>query len=202
MRGSSAFCLDFYDSPGRLQVWLSSCNVIYLEVLRETLAALSAFGHGTVQASRQVWAPDLCLETQQDAAALISSDHYWAFILPLDRQGWGLAPYAFRHLHSTALHHLDYLLLERELRAVEITLDDGGPPLSSIVERAADVQAAGKPLIMHGTLSPENIGALVGELSPVGLYIAARARSAAEASCLLASVEARLRDWEPGQRST
>jgi hypothetical protein len=199
MRGSSAFCLDFYDAPERLQAWLSSCNTVYLEVVRETLTVLSSFGQGSVQASRQVWAPGLCLETQQDAAALISPDHYRAFILPLDRQGWGLAPYAFRHLHSTALHYLDNLLLEPELRAVEITLDDGGPPLALVAERVAEVQWAGKPVILHGTLSPDEIVRLAHDLSPIGLYIATRASSAAEATRLLKSVAAKLRDWELNQ---
>jgi hypothetical protein len=196
MRGSSVFCLDFYDAPRRLQVWLSSCNAIYLEVVRETLAVLSSFGQGIVQASRQLWAPDLCLEIQEDAAALISPAHYRAFILPLDRQLWGVAPYAFRHLHSTAMHYLNDLLNEPELRAIEITVDDGGAPVEMVAERAAEVQRAGKPVILHGTLSPGEIVTLVRGLSPIGLYIATRASSVVEATRLLAAVEAQLRDWE------
>ena len=187
MRRPANFCLDFYDAPGRLRIWLSSCKAIYEEVVEAVLAVLAPFNDGCAQVSRQVWAPGACLETQEDAASLISPQHYRKFILPLERELWRLAAYAFRHVHSNAMHQLDDLLSEPALRAVEITLDDVGPPLVKVAQRIAQVQAAGKPVIVHGTMNAQGMAELVQHLSPVGLYIAARTKSASAGNRLLYS---------------
>jgi hypothetical protein len=186
----AVFYIDLYDHPDRLQALLHRITDICLEVYRQTMALLPASAQGFAQASRQVWAPELCVETQEDAAANISPDHYQKFIHLLDKQFWSVAPYVFRHFHSSALQHLDVVLTEPDLRAVEITIDDGGSPLSVIKDRIAKVQEAGKPVIVHGTLGAEEMAYLVSSLESTGLYIAARAHSAASANDLLAELEA------------
>jgi hypothetical protein len=87
-------------------------------------------------------------------------------------------PSLFRHLHSNALQHLDILIAEKELPAFEITVDDGGPGVAVIAEAGEKVQQAGKPLIIHGTLTSEETITLCRALDPYGLYIASRAYSA------------------------
>jgi hypothetical protein len=189
MLSPAIFYMDMYDHPDRLQGLLERISAICLEVYRQTMALLPASERGFAQASRQVWAPERCIETQEDAAANISPSHYRKFIHPLDKQLWKIAPYVFRHFHSAALQHLAVALAEAQLRAVEITVDDGGPPLSLVKDRIADVQKAGKPVIVHGTLGAEDMAYLVGHLEPAGLYIAARAWSATSANSLLAKLE-------------
>ena len=188
LRSSSVFCMDCYDAPEQLQLWLAECANAYREVVRALIAVLSHHSQGNVQASRQVWAPDLCFETQEDAAALISPAHYRKFILPRDRELWELAPYTFHHLHSTALHYLTDLLSESRLRAIEITLDEGGPPLSTIMDKVRQVQAAGRPVILHGALTAEDMAMLARSLPSAGLYIAARVNTAGEANDVMSAV--------------
>lgn len=212
MLSPQAFCLSLYDEPERLHCLLQQCTVVCREVYRQVLVLLGpsdeggpvgerqakgyAFARfsaeGYSQASRQVWAPGPCIETQQDAAANISPQHYQEFLLSLDRQFWDLAPYVFRHLHSSAAHNLEILLAEAGLPAIEITVDDGGPRIEVVTGQVAAVQDAGKPVVVHGTLSADDVLYMVGHLAPTGLYIAARARSAAAANALLQNVEAEM----------
>jgi len=181
MRGPNVFCMDFYDRRKSLLRWLEIATDACVAVIREVLALLGPFDTGCVQASRQVWAPGACAETQEDAAALLSPSHYQQFILSLDRQIWENVPYVSFHLHSASLQHLDFLLTEPGLPAIEITADVAGPPPAVLIQKAARVQGAGKSVILHGTFSAQDIAELMAGLSPAGLYIAARVKSVHQA---------------------
>jgi hypothetical protein len=111
-------------------------------------------------------------------------------LLSLDRQFWDLAPYVFRHLHSSAVHHLEILLDEAGLPAIEITVDDAGPGIEEVTSCVASVQKAAKPVVVHGSLSAKDAVFMVKHLPPEGLYIAARARSADSANALMRQIEA------------
>ena len=185
LMGPQAFALAAYDDPMVLAGLMDRCTEVCREVYTELLDLLDSFDEGFVQASRQVWAPGPCIETQQDAASILSIAHYRQFIRSSDEELTGIAPYQYRHLHSGALQHLRDVLELPGLAAVQITIDEAGPPLEAVGEAIRTVQAAGKPAIVHGSIGPAGMAKLVSSLSPVGLYIAARARSRSAAASLL-----------------
>ena len=80
-------------------------------------------------------------------------------------------PYAFMHLHSTSMFLLEAFLECREIRCFEVNNDVLGPPVSVMARHYRRIQEAGKPLLVRGSFTPEELRLLMDALEPRGLFL-------------------------------
>ncbi len=187
MRGGSALLLDFYDHPDEVHAVLGRLADLWLDVASAQFSIIPEFHGGYGAGFREVWAPGLCPETQEDAMALLSPELFGEFLLPgLSRiiSGFDFAPL---HLHSGYLQHVDTVLAMDGLPAVEITVDVGGPPVAELLDVIAKAQRA-KPTIVHGMLSMAEMRMLVDALPAEGLWLITRVASAQAANEMFAGL--------------
>jgi hypothetical protein len=58
-----------------------------------------------------------------------------------------------------------------ELKCYEINNDVGGPPMTTMAPYFQMVQKAGRPLVIRGSFSPDELRFLMDSLEPAGLYL-------------------------------
>ena len=183
--GSELLCLSIYDHPRELRRFLDTVTEAFLEILWSQLERIPRIEGGCVNPFG-VWAPGTTVRTQCDASAFLSPDHYARWFLPYDVRISEAVDYATIHLHSGSLHTVDALLKVERPQAIQVSLDPppSGPPVEALLPVFRNVLAY-KPLIVDGTMTPEEVQFLFDELPPDGLYI--RARSFAQPSNRTAS---------------
>jgi len=109
------------------------------------------------------------MRMQEDATATYSPRLYRRFVQPVDRAIARRFDNAFMHLHSTSMFLLDAFLEIAEIRCFEINRDVLGPPLAAMIPHFQRVQRAGRPLLIRGSFSPEEMRLLMDSLDPRGL---------------------------------
>ncbi len=187
MRGGSALLLDFYDHPDEVRAVLGELTDLWLEVAAAQFNIIPGFHGGYGAGFREVWAPGLCPETQEDAMGLLSPDLFREFVLPGLSRIVSRFDFASLHLHSGYLQHLDTVLAMPELAAVEITVDVSGPTVAELLPVIAKAQRA-KPTIVHGMLSVDEMKILVEALPAEGLWLITRVESPQAANQMFAAL--------------
>jgi len=138
----------------------------------------------------QTWAPGPHYQMSCDFSAILSPEMFRRFILPELDGYMSVNEYSVYHWDGPdALKHLDALLGLPALRAIQWTPGAGQPRTSSPrwMPYLKRVQAAGKCLILP-CAEPDEVKALLTELSSRGLFISTYAASEDDARALLGRV--------------
>lgn len=180
----------YLDAPDGMRRLLEHCAQVRLEVVRRLHEVIpSWFGtHAAGGYPSKVWSKKSVAYNQEDSAALLSPTLFRDFLLPLERRQCEAAEINFIHLHSSCLWPVDLLLEDHAYAVLEINIDHegAGPSLPKLMPTFKKIQAARRPLLLWGDISPADWRLLRDELNPAGLSIqpilahAAGARAFAE----------------------
>jgi hypothetical protein len=173
--GGTAFVTGLLDQPDAVERLLDSAARTRAAVLRRLAAVLPAW-HETHAAGgypSRVWCRRSIAYYQEDSAALLNPRLFREFLLPLARSACEAAEVSFIHLHSACLYPLGMLLEDGSFDVIQINIDHDGvaPPLAALVPALRRVQAAGRPLLLWGELTPDDCRLVRRELSPAGLSL-------------------------------
>lgn len=171
LRGHTQSIIDLADEPGKSAALLWRLGEIFREATEAIWKRLPLFCGGYFDAQYSLWAPGPVARMQEDATAVYSPALYRRFVQPVDRMIARSFSNCFIHLHSTSMFLLDAFLEIGEIQCYEINNDALGPPVRDMVPYFRRVQKAGKPLLVRGSFTPDEMRLLVDSLDPRGLFL-------------------------------
>lgn len=171
LRGHTQSILDLADEPEKSQELLYRAAAIFVEFAEEFWRRAPLFCGGYFDAQYSLWSPGPIVRMQEDATAVYSPALYRRFVLPVDRAIAARFANSFIHLHSTSMFLLEGFLECEEIRAFEVNNDASGPPLPKMIPYFRAIQNAGKPLLIRGAMTAEEVRLLMDSLDPRGLFL-------------------------------
>ncbi len=171
LRGHGQSVVDLIDEPGRSSRLLWRLAEVFREITDEVWKRIPLFHGGYYDAQYQLWAPGSIIRMQEDATALYSPKLYRRFLQDIDRDLASHFDYSFIHLHSTSMFILDLFLEIEEIRCFEVNYEVSGPPLEDVIADFQRVQEAGRPLLIRGSFTPDEIDLVLDRLDCRGLYL-------------------------------
>jgi hypothetical protein len=171
LRGHTESVLDLVDEPEKSQELLFRTAAIFIEFAQEFWRSAPLFHGGYFDAQYSLWAPGPIVRMQEDATAVYSPALYRKFVLPVDRSIAARFANSFMHLHSTSMFLLDAFLECDEIRCFEVNNDACGPPVPKMVPYFQRIQTVGKPLLIRGAFSPDELRLLTDSLDARGLFL-------------------------------
>jgi hypothetical protein len=184
LRGHTDSLLDLADAPEDSATLLRHLGDVFCAFFTETWKRVPLFCGGYFDAQYSLWAPGPIVRMQEDATAAYSPAYYRKFVQPVDRGIAARFSHSFIHLHSTSMVLLDAFLEIQEIRCFEINRDACGPPLAAMIPHFRKVQQSGRPLLIRGAFSEEEIRALLDSLDPRGLFLNIMVNGPAEVAAL------------------
>jgi hypothetical protein len=170
LRGHTESILDLTDDPERAADLLWRAGDIFREFTDEFWKRVPRYCGGYFDAQYSLWAPGPIIRMQEDATAVYSPALFRRFVQPVDRMLAGRFSSNFIHLHSTSMFLLEAFLEIEEIRCFEVNQDALGPPVARMAGFFRRVQTAGKPLLIRGSFTPDEMRLLMDTLEPRGLY--------------------------------
>jgi hypothetical protein len=171
LRGHTESVLDLVDEPAKSAELLWRLGEILRDATGEIWKRLPLFHGGYFDAQYSLWAPGAIIRMQEDATAVYSPALYRRFVQPVDRMLAGGFANSFIHLHSTSMFLLDALLEVGEIQCFQVNNDVAGPPVKDMVRYFQRIQAAGKPLLIRGSFTCDEMRLLMDSLTPRGLFL-------------------------------
>lgn len=171
LRSHGESVLDLLDEPEQSAELLSRLAGICGDVTEELWKRVPLFHGGYFDAQYSLWGPDPIIRMQEDATAIYSPHLYRRFVQPVDRELASRFAGNFIHLHSTSMFLLDAFLEIDQIRCFEVNIDALGPPVKDMAPFFQRVQAAGKPLLIRGSITEDEMGLLLDALEPRGLFM-------------------------------
>jgi len=144
---------------------------VFCELRDRTWQRIPLFHGGYFDAQYSLWAPGPIIRMQEDATAVYSPALYRRFVQPVDRAIGRRYGCSFVHLHSTSMFLLDAFLEIEEIRCFEINQDELGPPVARMIPHFQRVQQAGRPLLIKGAFTRDELKMVVDSLEPRGLFL-------------------------------
>jgi hypothetical protein len=186
LRGHTQSVLDLVESPAEMRQLLRRSGDIFCQITEEAWKHIPLYHGGYYDAQYQLWSPGPIVRLQEDASGVLSPRLYREFLQPVDREVAGRFPSAFIHLHTNSMFLYDLFLEVEEIRCFQVNyeLHSGGPPIAGMIPALAKIQSAGRPLLVRGSFTPDEIRLLVDSLDPRGLYLYIMVASPAEADTL------------------
>lgn len=171
LRGHTQAILDLELEPERAERLLWRCAEVFAEFFRLSWERLPRFCGGYFDAQYGLWAPGSIARLQEDASAVLSPRLYRKFVQPVDRWLARQFDYPLIHLHSTSMFLLEAVLEIEEIRCIQINRDAVGWPLERLLPYFQQVQRAGRPLLIRGEFTPNELKQLLDALEPRGLFL-------------------------------
>jgi hypothetical protein len=171
LRGHNESIMDLVDEPEKSAELLWRLGEIFREITEELWKRVPLFHGGYFDAQYSLWSPGPIIRMQEDATAVLSPDLYRKLVQPVDRMLAGHFASSFIHLHSTSMFLLEAFLEIEQIRCFEINNDACGPPVKKMVPYFQMVQKAKRPLLIRGTLKPDEMRLLLDSLEPRGLFL-------------------------------
>jgi hypothetical protein len=175
MRGGMVLVMDCIDRPEAARQLFAHCAGVRLEVVRRLAEIIPPWRgtHAVGGYPSKLWSRQTIAYNQEDFAALLSPEMFRDLLLPLERQMCAAAEVNFIHLHSGSLYPVDMLLEDDSYDVLEVNLDRAGPgpSLAGLLPTFQRIQAARRPLLLWGEISPADWQLLRRELNPAGLSI-------------------------------
>jgi hypothetical protein len=186
LRGHTQSVLDLVESPDEMRRLLWLCGGIFRQITEEAWQHIPLYYGGYYDAQYQLWSPGPIVRLQEDASGVLSPRLYREFLQPVDREVAGHFPNAFIHLHTNSMFLYDLYLEIEEIRCFQVNYEfhSGGPPIAGMVPAFRKIQAAGRPLLVRGSFTPDELRHLVDSLDPRGLYLYIMVGSLAEVEAL------------------
>ncbi len=170
-RGHNNMIGDFFDAPDKLTDLYFRMQRAFCAV-RDAQWEITPLWHGGYfDAQYSLWAPGPIIRMQEDASGLFSPQLYRELLQPVDRDWASKYQYAFIHLHSTSNFVLDAILEIEEIAGYEYNRDVSGPPLEEMIPYYRLIQDAGKPLLIRGSFTADELSLLLDRLESRGLYL-------------------------------
>jgi hypothetical protein len=171
LRGHAQSILDLVDEPDQSAALLGLTGEIFRDFTERLWERVPRFQDGYFDAQYSLWAPGPIVRMQEDATAAYSPALYRRFVQPVDRMLAAHFPCSFIHLHSTSMFLLDAFLEIGEIQCFEINNDVLGPPVAKMIPCFRKVQCAGKPLLIRGAFTPDELRLIMDSLDPRGLFL-------------------------------
>ena len=184
LRGHTESILDLVDEPEKSAELLWRAGEILLEITEQFWKRMPLFHGGYFDAQYSLWAPGPIIRMQEDATAVYSPPLYRKFVQPVDRMLAAHFPSSFIHLHSTSMFLLEAFLQCEEIRCFEVNNDVLGPPVREMVPCFQRVQEAGRPLVIRGSFTTEEMRLLIDSLDSRGLFLNIMVRDMREVEAL------------------
>ncbi len=173
--GVEPMCLAFADQPTLAAEALDILTDVWVGAVAEQVALAPPFAGGMACCEQYgLWVPGANAVTQCDLGVAISPRTYARFLVPCDERICASLEYPIIHLHSAGIHVLEPVLSVTGFAAIQVVVDPGpaDPSVLRLIPDFQKVQAAGKPLIIHGTIITQaELDGLLAALSPRGLCI-------------------------------
>ena len=171
LRGHGQSIYDLIDEPEKSRRLLHQAADFFLEVIRASAALIPRYLGGCFDAQYQLWSPGPIVRLQEDATSLYSPDQYRTFLQPVDRYIASQFDCCLIHLHSSSMFLLDDFLDIPEIRCFQVNQDVSGPPVSRMIPYFKKIQNKGRPLLIRGSFTPDELHVLMDALAPRGLYL-------------------------------
>ncbi len=186
LRGHTQSVLDLVESPDHSRRLLWRCGEIFRQISEEAWRHIPLYHGGWFDAQYQLWSPGPIVRLQEDASGVLSPRLYREFLQPVDREVAGHFGNAFIHLHSNSMFLYDLYLEIEEIRCFQVNYEfhSGGPPIAGMLPAFRKIQAAGRPLLVRGSFTADELRCLVNSLDPRGLYLYIMVGSLAEVETL------------------
>ena len=164
--GHERFCEALVDEPDRVNDFLDFCVQTFIQSAKRRLDSTPKFEGGYVS-SYSIWAPGTVVRNQLDNATLVSPQVYRNQIREHDRKVLEAFDFSLIHVHSGCLHIADELIEIDALRAIQVSIDFPGGPLTHEILPILQKILAHKPLIVTGPVTQDELEALES-LEPAG----------------------------------
>ncbi|MHB9034438.1 MAG: uroporphyrinogen decarboxylase/cobalamine-independent methonine synthase family protein [Anaerolineae bacterium] len=187
LRGRESLCYDFYDHPDKIRTAMKVIRSVGKQVFEAYFDLLKPEVQGSSSGWCTAWGKGRCNVNQCDFMALISPQAFQTYFDEWLQEELSWFDRVVWHLDGPeCLPHLDYLLSQPKIKAIQWVPGAGMPPMSQWIPLLKRIQAAGKGL-WCGCESWE-VEILTRELSSRGLMMITGAASQAEADQLVADV--------------
>ncbi len=185
MRGATNLCLDLYDHPGAIHAAMEKLETAVVEFHAAFWPAIEASGQeGHASAWLQTWSPGRSNVTQLDLLALISPEMFREFFYhELVVQSEVLDDVIFHLDGPDAIKHLPVLYELPNVAAIQWVHGAGNGPMTKWIPLLKEMQSNGMGL--HLSCGPDEVEALMRELSSRGIYFSTWAESVEEAHALV-----------------
>jgi hypothetical protein len=186
LRGHTQNVIDLVESPEQTARLLERSGEVFCQVTEAAWREIPLYHGGYYDAQYQLWAPGPIVRLQEDASGVFSPRLYKALLQPVDRKVAQRFANTFIHLHTNSMFLYDLFLEVEEIRAFQVNyeLHSGGPDIAGMIPAFRRIQAAGRPLLVRGSFTPDELRRLVDALDPRGLYLYIMVASLAEAEQL------------------
>ncbi len=171
LRGHEQTAIDMLEEPDKAARFLHEMGDVFIAYTKEAWKRIPPYLGGFFDAQYRLWAPGSIARMQEDALAVMSPTLYKEYIQPVDRKIAASFRNPFMHLHATSMPFLDLILEIKEIKALEINHDVGGPPIERLIPNLRKVQRAGVPLLVRGEFTPEEVRKLMDALDPAGFFL-------------------------------
>ncbi|MGQ9681328.1 MAG: hypothetical protein ACUVX9_02195 [Anaerolineae bacterium] len=169
--GDEAAVLALMDEPELSEKALWALTEVLVAFIRHQWEHTPSFAGGYVIGQYDVWAPGPVTRLQEDAISLYSPAIYRRLVLPCDQRLCELTPHNLMHLHASCSHLLPVILANERLGAVQMSKDEGGTTLEGILPSLQMIQGAGKPLVIKGRFTLDEVALMKASLEPAGLCV-------------------------------
>jgi hypothetical protein len=171
LRGHTQSLIDLIEEPARCAALLEQLGEIFHELTDSLWKRLPLYHGGYFEAQYSLWAPGPIVRMQEDATAVYSPALYRRFVQPVDRMIASRYPCSFIHLHSTSMFLLDAFLEVEEIRCFEMNQDALGPSVARMIPHFRKVQQSGRPLLIKGSFTADELKLVLDSLEPKGLFL-------------------------------
>lgn len=184
LRGHTQSLMDLVDYPKESGEMLERGGEMLREFTEATWRRLPLYAGGYFDAQYSLWSEGPIVRMQEDATAVYSPGLYRRFVQPVDRALARHFASSFIHLHSTSMFLLEAILEIDEIRCYEVNNDALGPPVARLLPHLKKIQARGKPLLLRGSFTPEELRLVMDSLEPRGLFLNIMVRDIGETEAL------------------
>lgn len=170
--GEQVFCESIYDNPDELKKIIHLISELFIEVAKIVNRKIPDWYNHHVSCWK-ISAPDKLLDYQIDASSLLNPRLYYDFFGNIDRSILKEFPYSVVHTHSICLSHIQHFLDSDTKTCIEINLDREAVPWNPelIVSACCLIQAKGKPILLDGMLTDDELNGLINLIDSRGLAI-------------------------------
>ena len=182
--GPEQLALDMMLEPEAVASVLDKCAALWKQVFDYHVRELGLAGGGMVTTFNN-FMPGRSAMWSEDFSALIGPEAYKKTGLASDGDLAGHLDSSIIHIHSAAGRCLPVIKNIEKLSAVEISNDPNGPPLSSIIEWASEIQAAGKSVMLSNwehPLSDDDVDDILNRLDHRRLLVTLQCTSDSQAA--------------------
>jgi hypothetical protein len=169
--GSEGAVFAMLDRPREVQGVCRRLTDLWIELAAFQLQQIPAFHGGIGSFYFNMWAPWGTVWHQEDAVATLSPRLFEEFIAPCDERIVQAFDHCILHTHPSTFLPLE-AYLDMGLTAIQLGLDEGGPPIEAIGPRHRRILER-KPLLITGRFRAEELEWIFSRLPPQGLAVLA-----------------------------